>query len=174
MTYTPQQNEAAEQMNRTLLERARAMLATTSLGKLFWVEAINTECYVINHSPSTVVKLKTPMKMWTRKTVNYSDLHIYGSLVKGVSLVEEGEPSTLQEALNNPDASFWKEAMQKEIKALHKNKTQEWCHYQEVENPLETNGCIKSREAVMIKWSGIVQDWWLKDMLIKKESTSII
>ncbi|GJY06060.1 gag-pol polyprotein [Tanacetum coccineum] len=68
MTYTPQQNEAAEQMNRTLLERARAMLATTSLGKLFWVEAINTECYVINHSPSTVVKLKTPMKMWTRKT----------------------------------------------------------------------------------------------------------
>ncbi|GKD70219.1 retrovirus-related pol polyprotein from transposon TNT 1-94 [Tanacetum coccineum] len=38
---------------------------------------------------------------------------------------EEGEPSTLQEALNNPDASFWKEAMQEEIEALHKNKTWE-------------------------------------------------
>ncbi|GJU08654.1 retrovirus-related pol polyprotein from transposon TNT 1-94 [Tanacetum coccineum] len=40
-------------------------------------------------------------------------------------LTEEGEPSTLQEALNNLDASFWKEAMQEEIKALHKNKTWE-------------------------------------------------
>ncbi|GKA25380.1 retrovirus-related pol polyprotein from transposon TNT 1-94 [Tanacetum coccineum] len=40
-------------------------------------------------------------------------------------LTEEGEPSTLQEALNNPDASFWKEAMQEEIEALHKNKTWE-------------------------------------------------
>ncbi|GJZ52427.1 gag-pol polyprotein [Tanacetum coccineum] len=34
-------------------------------------------------------------------------------------------PSTLQEALNNPDASFWNEAMQEEIEALHKNKTWE-------------------------------------------------
>jgi hypothetical protein len=40
-------------------------------------------------------------------------------------LTEEGEPSTLQEALNNPDASFWKEAMQEEIEALHKNNTWE-------------------------------------------------
>ncbi|GKC54192.1 retrovirus-related pol polyprotein from transposon TNT 1-94, partial [Tanacetum coccineum] len=40
-------------------------------------------------------------------------------------LIEEGEPSTLQEALNNPDALFWKEAMHEEIEALHKNKTWE-------------------------------------------------
>ncbi|GJZ60287.1 gag-pol polyprotein [Tanacetum coccineum] len=43
--------EYTEQMNRTLLERARAML------------------------------LKTPMEMWTGKPVNYSDLHIFGSPV---------------------------------------------------------------------------------------------
>nr|GEW43655.1 Gag-Pol polyprotein [Tanacetum cinerariifolium] len=35
--YTPQQNEVAEQMNRTLLERARAMLAIASLGKS-WIQ----------------------------------------------------------------------------------------------------------------------------------------
>nr|GEV52043.1 probable mediator of RNA polymerase II transcription subunit 37c [Tanacetum cinerariifolium] len=40
-------------------------------------------------------------------------------------LTEEGEPSTLQEALNNPDASFWKAAMQEKIQALYKNKTWE-------------------------------------------------
>ncbi|GJW01215.1 retrovirus-related pol polyprotein from transposon TNT 1-94 [Tanacetum coccineum] len=246
--YTPQQNGVAERMNRTLLERARAMLATASLGKSFWAEAVNTACYVINRSPSTAVELKTPMEMWTGKPVNYSDLHIFGSPVyvmyntqettkldpksrkclflgyadgvKGYRLwdptahkvvvsrdvvfmedkiqeneegdstarettsiqiekefqsndsseavpqhevnetdesqapttrtlnrerrrpgwqadyvmesnvaycllTEEGEPSTLQEALNNPDALFWKEAMQEEIEALHKNKTWE-------------------------------------------------
>ncbi|GJX23727.1 retrovirus-related pol polyprotein from transposon TNT 1-94 [Tanacetum coccineum] len=254
--YTPQQNGVAERMNRTLLERARTMLETASLGKSFWAEAVNTACYVINRSPSTAVELKTPIEMWTGKPVNYSDLHIFGSPVyvmynsqettkldpksrkclflgyadgvkgyrlwdptahkvvvsrdvvfiedkiqeneEGVSttrknttiqmekefqsnysskavpqhevnekaesqapatrtlnrerrrpgwqadyvmesnvayclLTEEGEPSTLQKALNNPDASFWKEAMQEEIEALHKNKNRNWCHYQEKE-----------------------------------------
>ncbi|GJR08587.1 retrovirus-related pol polyprotein from transposon TNT 1-94 [Tanacetum coccineum] len=221
--YTPQQNGVAERMNRTLLERARAMLATASLGKSFWAEAVNTACYVINRSPSTAVELKTPMEMWTGKPINYSDLHIFGRYADGVKgyrlwdptahkvvvsrdvvfmedkiqeieeddsttrettsiqmenefqsndsseavpqhevnettesqapttrtsdrerrrpgwqsdyamesnvayclLTEEGEPSTLQEAQNNPDVSFWKEAMQEEIEALHKNKTWE-------------------------------------------------
>nr|GEW42722.1 retrovirus-related Pol polyprotein from transposon TNT 1-94 [Tanacetum cinerariifolium] len=246
--YTPQQNGVAERMNRTLLERARAMLATASLGKSFWAEAVNTACYVINHSPSTAIELKTPIEMWTGKPVNYSDLHIFRSPVyvmynsqkttkldpksrkclflgyadgiKGYRLwdptahkvvvsrdvvfmedknqdneegdgttrettsiqmekqlqsndsseaipqheeneinasqaprtrtlnrerrpprwhsdydmernvaycllTEEGEPSTFQEALNNSDASFWKEATQEEIEALHKNKTWE-------------------------------------------------
>ncbi|GKA31352.1 gag-pol polyprotein [Tanacetum coccineum] len=57
------------------------MLATTSLGKLFWAEAINTACYVINRSPSTVVELKTSMEMWRGKPANYSDLHIFGNPV---------------------------------------------------------------------------------------------
>ncbi|GKD82453.1 gag-pol polyprotein, partial [Tanacetum coccineum] len=80
-SYTPQQNGVAKRMSRTLLERARAMLATVSLGKLFWAKAVNTACYVINRSPSTAVELKTPMEMWTGKPVNYSDLHIFGSPV---------------------------------------------------------------------------------------------
>nr|GEV63617.1 Gag-Pol polyprotein [Tanacetum cinerariifolium] len=79
--YTPQQNEVAEQMNRTLLERARAMLAIASFGKSFWAEAVNTACYVIYRAPSTAVELKTPMEMWTGKPVNYSDLYIFGSPV---------------------------------------------------------------------------------------------
>ncbi|GJS32085.1 retrovirus-related pol polyprotein from transposon TNT 1-94 [Tanacetum coccineum] len=175
--------EYTEWMNRTLLERERAMLATASLGKSLWAEAVNTACYVINRSPSTAVELKTPIEMWMKKPVNYSDIHIFGSPVETTTiqmekefqsndsseavphhevnetaksqaptnhtldserrrpgwqadyvmesnvayclLTDEGEPSTFQEALNNPDASFWKEAMQKEIKALHKNKTWE-------------------------------------------------
>ncbi|GJX64496.1 retrovirus-related pol polyprotein from transposon TNT 1-94, partial [Tanacetum coccineum] len=62
--YTPQQNGVAKRMYRTLLERARAMLATASLEKSFWAEAVNTACYVINRLPSTAVELKTPMETW--------------------------------------------------------------------------------------------------------------
>nr|GEW52879.1 Gag-Pol polyprotein [Tanacetum cinerariifolium] len=245
---TDNRGEYTERMNRTLLERARAMLGTTSLGKSFWAEAVNTACYVINSSPSTAVELKTPMEMWTGKPIKYLNLHIfcipvyvmynsqettkldlksrkclflgYTDGVKGYRLwdptahkvvisrdvafmedeiqeneegvsttretttiqmekefqsndsseavpqhevnemtesqapttctldrkrrrlgwqadyvmesnvaycllTEDEKPSTLQEALNNLDASFWKEAMQEKIEALHKNKTWE-------------------------------------------------
>ncbi|GKE74438.1 gag-pol polyprotein [Tanacetum coccineum] len=57
------------------------MLATASLEKSFWAEAVNTACYVINRSPSTAIELKTLMEMWTGKPVNYSDLHIFQSPV---------------------------------------------------------------------------------------------
>ncbi|GKA10136.1 gag-pol polyprotein [Tanacetum coccineum] len=160
--YTPQQNGVTEQMNITLLERARAMLATASLGKSFWAEAVNTACYVINRSPSTAVELKTSMEMWTgrpmekefqsnnsfeaapqhevneinksqapaprtlnreRRRPRWHSDYVMESNVAYCLLTKEGELSTLQEALNNLDASFWKEAMQEEIEALHKNKT---------------------------------------------------
>ncbi|GJV43849.1 gag-pol polyprotein [Tanacetum coccineum] len=118
--YTPQQNGVAEQMNRTLLERARAMLETASLEKSFWAKAVNTICYMINWSQSTAVKLKTLMEI---KRPRWHLDYVMERNVAYCLLIEEGESSTLQGALNNPDASFWKEAMQEEMEALHKNKT---------------------------------------------------
>nr|GEW18267.1 Gag-Pol polyprotein [Tanacetum cinerariifolium] len=44
-------------------------------------------------------------------------------------LTEEGETSTLQEALNKPDASFWKEAMQEEVESLYMEKYGNLRHY---------------------------------------------
>ncbi|GJS30614.1 hypothetical protein Tco_0491234 [Tanacetum coccineum] len=44
-------------------------------------------------------------------------LHLSTSNVAYFLLTEEGEPSTLQEALKNLDASFWKGAMQEAIEA---------------------------------------------------------
>jgi len=61
--HTPQQNGAAEWMNRTLLERTRTMLRTTGLAKSYWAEVVKTACYVINRSPSTAIGLKTPIKI---------------------------------------------------------------------------------------------------------------
>ena len=58
--YTPQQNRVAERMNRTLLEKARCMLSNTGLSNCFWAEAVNTDCYLVNRSPSTTIDFKTP------------------------------------------------------------------------------------------------------------------
>jgi hypothetical protein len=44
---------------------------------------------VINQSPSTAIKLKTPIEMWTRKPANYSQLHIFGSPVYVMCNTEE-------------------------------------------------------------------------------------
>ncbi|KAE8669377.1 putative LRR receptor-like serine/threonine-protein kinase [Hibiscus syriacus] len=74
---TPQQNGVAERMNITFLERTRAMLRDASLEKSFWVETFNTAC----RAPSTAIKLKTPMEMWNGKPADYSNLHVFGSIV---------------------------------------------------------------------------------------------
>jgi transposase InsO family protein len=79
--YTPQQNGVAKWMNRTPLERTRAMLKAVGLAKLLWAKAVNIACYVINRSPSTAIDLKTPMEMWTGKLADYSRLHIFRSPV---------------------------------------------------------------------------------------------
>ncbi|GJW32046.1 gag-pol polyprotein [Tanacetum coccineum] len=138
MAYTPQHNGVAKRMNETLLERARAMLATASLESL---------------------ELKTPMETWTGKLVNYSDLHIFGSPVgyrlrdptahkvvvsRDVVFMEdkiqenkEGDSTTRETTSIQMEKKFQsndsfevapqheKEAMQEEIEALHKNKTWE-------------------------------------------------
>nr|GEX77502.1 ribonuclease H-like domain-containing protein [Tanacetum cinerariifolium] len=47
---TPQQNRVAERRNRILIEATRTMLADSKLPTTFWVEAVNTACYVQNKS----------------------------------------------------------------------------------------------------------------------------
>ncbi|KAE8686785.1 cytochrome c bioproteinsis protein CCS1 [Hibiscus syriacus] len=49
--------------------------------KSFWAEAVNTACYLVNRAPSTAIELKTPMEMWTGKPTDYSNLHVFGSIV---------------------------------------------------------------------------------------------
>ena len=50
--YSPQQNGVAERLNRTLLDRTRAMLADSGLSLRYWGEAIMTANYLRNRSPS--------------------------------------------------------------------------------------------------------------------------
>nr|GEV25190.1 ribonuclease H-like domain-containing protein [Tanacetum cinerariifolium] len=42
----PQQNKVTKRRNRTLIEAARTMLADSKLPTSFWIDALNTACYV--------------------------------------------------------------------------------------------------------------------------------
>nr|GEW74389.1 integrase, catalytic core [Tanacetum cinerariifolium] len=75
---------------------------------------------------------------------------------------QEGEPSTLQEALNNPDASLWKEAMQEEIEALYKNKTWELVPLPEGRKP------IRNKWVYRIKRNGDDQVERYRERLVVK------
>lgn len=62
--YTPEQNGVSERMNRTLMERARALLAESGFGKEMWGEAVYTATYLTNRCPtSAVTEKKTPYEL---------------------------------------------------------------------------------------------------------------
>ncbi|GJS63261.1 putative ribonuclease H-like domain-containing protein [Tanacetum coccineum] len=60
---TPQQNEVAEKMNRTLIEAAKTMLADSLLPTTFWAEAVNTACYIFNRVRVTNPQNKTSYEL---------------------------------------------------------------------------------------------------------------
>nr|GEV59857.1 ribonuclease H-like domain-containing protein [Tanacetum cinerariifolium] len=60
---TPQQNGVAETKNKTLIEDVRTMLVDSKLPTTFWVEAINTACYVLNKALVIKPHNKTPCEL---------------------------------------------------------------------------------------------------------------
>ncbi|GJR31405.1 putative ribonuclease H-like domain-containing protein [Tanacetum coccineum] len=69
---TPQQNGVAERKNRTLIEAARTMLADSLLPTVFWAEAVNTACYVLNRVLVTKPHNKTPYELIIGKAPSIS------------------------------------------------------------------------------------------------------
>ncbi|GKC12608.1 putative ribonuclease H-like domain-containing protein [Tanacetum coccineum] len=69
---TPQQNGVAERKNMTLIEAARTMLADSLLPTVFWAEAVNTACYVLNRVLVTKPHNKTPYELIIGRPPNIS------------------------------------------------------------------------------------------------------
>eukprot|EP01018_Ginkgo_biloba_P007593 Gb_26132 [translate_table: standard] len=92
-TYTPQQNGVSECMNRTLLERARCMLSNANVEQGLWREAVLTTCYLVNHSPSTIIDCKTLEEVWTGHPCDHLNLKIFGC--DAYALVNKKERSKL-------------------------------------------------------------------------------
>lgn len=74
---SPEQNGVAEQLNRTLMEMVRSMLAYSELAKLFWVEALSTVVYICNRSPTKAVEGKTPYEAIHGKKPKVGHLRIF-------------------------------------------------------------------------------------------------
>ncbi|GJU05844.1 retrovirus-related pol polyprotein from transposon TNT 1-94 [Tanacetum coccineum] len=60
----PQQNGVAERMNRTLNERSKSMRLYAGLPKMFWVDSVTTEAYVINRGPSVPLGFRILEEEW--------------------------------------------------------------------------------------------------------------
>ena len=71
--YTPEQNGAAERLNRTLMDKVRPMLSTANLPKYLWAEAVVTASYVRNRSPVTG-RDKTPYQLFFGNKPDVSNL----------------------------------------------------------------------------------------------------
>ena len=78
--YTPQQNNVVERRNRTVVEMARSMLQHRSVPNKFWAEAVFTAVYLLNRSPTQVIKGKTPEEAWSCRKPKINHLKVFGSV----------------------------------------------------------------------------------------------
>jgi hypothetical protein len=95
--YTPQQNGAAERLNRTLLEKVRAMLAGSGQPKELWAEAVVTASHIRNRSP-VAGKAVTPWELFLGSKPNVSDFRTWGSVAYAqvpTQLRSKLEPQTI-------------------------------------------------------------------------------
>eukprot|EP00253_Pinus_taeda_P018459 PITA_18459 len=77
--HTPQQNGVAERKNKTLVECARSMLQGKGLSNIFWAEAINTDVYLKNRSPTRFLGFKTPFEALYGFKPAVNHLRVFGS-----------------------------------------------------------------------------------------------
>ena len=75
---TPQQNGVIERKNRNLQEMARTMLNENNLPKYFWVEVVNTSCYVFNKILLRLILKKTPYELWKNKKPKINYFKVFG------------------------------------------------------------------------------------------------
>jgi hypothetical protein len=68
----------AKKLNKTITEIARCLRLNAELPKVFWVEAMNIACYIINQSPKVALDGKVAEEVWTGQEVDYSLMRIFG------------------------------------------------------------------------------------------------
>jgi hypothetical protein len=76
--YSPDQNGVAERLNRTVIERTKAILAETELPKTLWMEIASTVVYLKNRSPTKALSNQTPYEAWYGEKPDLSHLRSIG------------------------------------------------------------------------------------------------
>jgi hypothetical protein len=79
-SYTPQQNGVAERKNRTIMEMARSMLKGKNLSNEYWAEAVACAVYILNRSPTKIVRNMVPQEAWSGKHHSVSHFKVFGCI----------------------------------------------------------------------------------------------
>lgn len=69
----------AERNNRTIVEMGKCMMKQKSLPTSGLGEVVHTTIYILNRSPTLVLKDTTPYEAWYGVKQNISHLRIFGS-----------------------------------------------------------------------------------------------
>ncbi|GJY97815.1 putative ribonuclease H-like domain-containing protein [Tanacetum coccineum] len=88
VTRTPQQNGVAERKNRILIVAARTLLADLKLPTTFWVEAVNTACYVQNRVLVIKPHNKTPYELFLGRKYAFSFIRPFGCPVTILNTID--------------------------------------------------------------------------------------
>jgi transposase InsO family protein len=112
---TPQHNSVAERLNRTLLEKVRAMLHESGLPKALWGEAVRHTVWLKNRTPTKALDGGTPLEAATGKKPDLSRVRPWGSRVwvcveAGSKLggrVQEGRWVGVDEGSENGCRVYW-------------------------------------------------------------------
>jgi transposase InsO family protein len=78
---TPEHNGIAERLNRTLLEKVRAMLHASQLPKFLWGEAVKHAIYLKNRTSTKALDGKTPYEAFFGVKPNLRNLPEFGTKV---------------------------------------------------------------------------------------------
>ena len=76
---TPQHNGVAERMNRTLLDKVRAMLIDADLPETYWYDALCYAVHIHNVTPTHALENETPEEAWSGNKPDISDLRVFGA-----------------------------------------------------------------------------------------------
>jgi transposase InsO family protein len=64
MLYSPQHNDVIERRNQTVMEMTRVLLKQMRMHVVFWREAVVTDVYILNCSPTKSLNGMTPYEVW--------------------------------------------------------------------------------------------------------------
>ena len=79
---TPEHNGVAERLNRTILEKVRAMLHDSDLPKFLWAEATAHAVYLKNRTWTRTIGDTTPFELLNGQKPNVGNLHPWGCKVR--------------------------------------------------------------------------------------------
>ncbi|KAG9225295.1 hypothetical protein CCMSSC00406_0009851 [Pleurotus cornucopiae] len=88
---TPEYNGIAERLNRTLMERVRAMFHDSGLPKFLWGETLHHAVYLKNRMPTRALGDTTPFEVVFGEKPNLAQTHPWGCKVR----VHSRDPSKL-------------------------------------------------------------------------------